>query len=85
MLSNLRDKQFDGNGTSDPWEHLARFYETMLMCQIEGITEDRVKLELFSFSLVGRANDLLLCLSNGVIRTWRELEDKFMERFFTTV
>lgn len=54
------------------------------MCQLEGITEDRLKLNLFSFSLVGRAKDWLLYLPNGVIRTWRELEDKFLEIFFNT-
>lgn len=51
------------------------------MCQLEGITEDQVKLKLFSFSLVGRAKDWLLCLPNGVIKTWKKLEDKFLEIF----
>lgn len=84
VLLGLRDKQFDGNANNYPGEHLARFYETTSMCQPKGITEDQVKLKLFSFSLIGRANDWLLCLPNGVIRTWRELEDKFLKRFFTT-
>lgn len=57
VLSDLREKLFDGNATCDPWEHLAQFYETILMCQLEGTTEDHVKLGLFSFSLVGRAKD----------------------------
>lgn len=60
------------------------FYETTSVCQPEGSTDDQVKLKLFSFSLVGRAKDSLLYLPNGVIRTWKEFEDKFMERFFTT-
>lgn len=55
VLSDLRDKQFDGNAISDPWEHLTRFYETTSMCQPLGIIEDQVKLKLFSFYLVGRA------------------------------
>lgn len=83
MLSDLRDKPFDEKTTSDPWEYLARFHETTPMCQPEDIIEDRVKLKLFNFSLVGRAKDWLLCLPNGVIRTWRDLEDKFLERLFT--
>lgn len=84
MLSYIRDKQFDRNATNDPWEHLVRFYETMSMCQPEGIIEGQVKLKLFNFSLMGRAKDWLLYLPNEVIRTWRELEDKLLERFFTT-
>lgn len=57
VLLDLRDKQFDGNATSDPWENLARFYEITLMFQPEGIIEDQIKLKLFNFSLVGRAKD----------------------------
>lgn len=78
MLSGPRDKKFEWNTTSDPWEHLARFYETTSMCQPEDITENQVKLKLFNFSLVGRAEDCILCLPNGVISTWREWEDKFL-------
>lgn len=84
MLSDLRDKPFDRYANSDQWEHLAKFHETTPMYQPECITEDQVKLQLFSFSLVGRAKDWLLCLSNWVIKTLKELEDKYLERFFTT-
>lgn len=85
MLSDRRDNQFDGNATCDPWEHLARFYETTSMSQPEGITEDHVKLKLFTFSLVGRAKDWLLYLPNGVIRTWRELEDTGKILHYSTI
>lgn len=78
VLSYLRDKPFDENTTTDPWEHLARFNETTSMCQPEDITEDQVKLKLPNFSLVGRAKDWLVCLPNGVIKTRKELEDKFL-------
>lgn len=84
MLLGLRDNSFDGNEIRDPWEHLARFYETTSMCRPTGVIEDQVKLRLFSFSLVERAKVWLLCLPNGMIGTWKELEEKFMERFFTT-
>lgn len=46
ILSYLRDKPFNGNTTSDPWEHMGRFHEITLMCHPEGIIEDRVKLKL---------------------------------------
>lgn len=84
VLSDSRDKPFDGNATSDPWEHLARFHEITSMCQLEDITEDHVNLKSINFLLVGREKDWLLCLPNWVIKTWTELEDKFLERFFTT-
>lgn len=84
MLSGLRDNSFYKNTIRDPWEHLARFYETTSLCRPTNVTEDQVKLRLFSFSLIGRPKFWLLCLPNGTIRTWKELEDKFFERCFTT-
>ncbi|XP_050888643.1 uncharacterized protein LOC127093784 [Lathyrus oleraceus] len=33
VLSDIREKKFDGNATCDPWEHLARFNETTLLCR----------------------------------------------------
>ena len=57
VLSCLRDNSFDKNAIRDPWEHLARFYETTSMCRPTNITEDQVKPSLFSFSLIGRAKD----------------------------
>lgn len=84
MLSYLRDNSFNRNATRDPWEHLARFYETTSICRPIDVIEDQVKLRLFSFSLIGITKDWLLFLPNGTIRTWKELEGKFFERFFTT-
>lgn len=42
VLLGLRDTQFDRDANNDPWEHLAKFYETTSMCQPEGITEIRL-------------------------------------------
>lgn len=84
VLLDLRDKPFDMNATSDPWEHLAMFHETTLKFQLEDITENQVKLKIFNFSLVGRVKDWLLSLLNGVIKTCKELEHKFLGIFFTT-
>ena len=84
VLAGLRENQFDGRANRDPWDHLTQFSET---CQIQKvpdhITEDQKKLRLFAFSLTGMAKEWLQCLPSGTIQTWKELEDKFLERFFT--
>lgn len=69
MLSSLRDNLFDGKDIRDIWEHLAKFYETYLICKANDITDDHVKLWLFDFSLIGRAKDWLQCIPNGTIQT----------------
>ncbi|KAK2382357.1 hypothetical protein QL285_069903 [Trifolium repens] len=84
VLTCLQENQFDGRANNDPWDHLSKFSET---CQIqkvpENVTEDQKRLRLFAFSLTGPAKDWLQCLPRGSIATWKELEDKFLERFFT--
>jgi hypothetical protein len=62
---------------------LAKFSEN---CQIQkvpdNVTEDQKKLRLFAFSHTSPAKDWLQCLPRGTIATWKDLEDKFLERFF---
>ncbi|KAK2436917.1 hypothetical protein QL285_021877 [Trifolium repens] len=84
VLSGLRENQFDGSAIRDPWAHLENFYETCTMCHPDGFTDSQIKLRLFGFTLIGRAKDWLQCIPSGTITTWKELEDKFLERFFTT-
>lgn len=84
MLSGLRDNVFDGNAIRELREHFSRFYETPSIYKPTKVTEDQVKLRLFSFSLIGRVKYWLFFLPNGTIHTWKELEDKFLERFFTS-
>ncbi|CAJ2677643.1 unnamed protein product [Trifolium pratense] len=83
VLTGLRDNQFDGSAIRDPWAHLERFYETCTMCRPDGYTDSQIKLRLFGFTLIGRAKDWLQCIPSGTINNWKELEDKFLERFFT--
>lgn len=52
------------------------------MCKrADDITQDQVKLSLFSFPLIGRTKNWLQGIPNGVIQTLKELEDKFLERY----
>ncbi|MCI38288.1 hypothetical protein A2U01_0059516, partial [Trifolium medium] len=57
------------------------------MCEIqeapENITDDQKKLRLFAYSLTKHAKDCLYCLPSRTIQTWKELEDKLLDRFFT--
>lgn len=82
-LHGLRDNPFDGQAIRDLWEHLVKFYETYSVCKPTDVTDDQVKLCLFGFSLIGRVKDLLKCLPNGTIQTWKGLEDKFLEIYYS--
>lgn len=82
MLPGLRDNPLDGSTIRDSWEQLAKFYETYLMCEMNDVAEDLVKLQLFSFSLIGWVKELLYHIPNDTIQTWKDLEDGFLERYF---
>lgn len=56
-----------GKAIRDPCKHLAKFYETCSMCKSIDVTEDRVKLILFGFSLIGQPKYWLQCIPNGTV------------------
>lgn len=84
VLQGLIDNPFNGQAIRDTWEHITMFYQTCSMCKpTRDITGEQVKLHLFEFSLISRAKDWLQCIPNGMIQTWKELEDKFLEIYYS--
>jgi len=83
VLNGLRDKQFDATETMSPHEHLSRFAETCEFCVPPAtMTKSQKRLRLFPFTLMGKARDWLLTIPGGTIRTWDELELKFLDKYF---
>jgi hypothetical protein len=46
------------------------------------VTDSQKKLRLFPFTLTGRARDWLLTIPSDTIKTWDELELKFLQKYF---
>jgi len=83
VRNGLRDKQFDGTEAMSPHEHLSKFSETCEFCVPPAtVTESQKKLQLFPFTLTGRARDWLLTIPSGTVLSWEELELKFLEKYF---
>ena len=74
--------QFDGLTDEDPHAHLSRFLQICSTFKINSVSDDAVRLRLFPFSLRGAAYRRLTSLSPGSIRTWKEMVEKFMARYF---
>ncbi|MCI19259.1 hypothetical protein A2U01_0040415, partial [Trifolium medium] len=84
VFKEIKGSQFSGDNSQDPWEHLCHFQEVCAIQEVpEHVTEDQKKLRLFTYSLTKDAKDWLYCLGSGTIQTWKELEEKFLDRFFT--
>ncbi|KAJ0972654.1 hypothetical protein J5N97_020613 [Dioscorea zingiberensis] len=80
MIQNTA--QFDGRPDEDPHAHIAKFVQICNMFKINGASDDAIRLRLFPFSLREGAYRSLTLLPSGSIRTWAEMLDKFLGRYF---
>ncbi|KAJ0985421.1 hypothetical protein J5N97_003777 [Dioscorea zingiberensis] len=80
MIQNTA--QFDGRPDEDPHAHIAKFVQICNMFKINGVSDDAIRLRLFPFSLREVAYRWLTSLPSGSIRTWAEMLDKFLGRYF---
>ena len=52
------------------------------MTYYEGVSDDGIRLRLFSFSLKDKAKVWLRSLSSGTITTWDDLTNIFLSKYF---
>ncbi|XP_074329204.1 uncharacterized protein LOC141666867 isoform X2 [Apium graveolens] len=74
--------QFGGSPTEDPNMHIRDFIEICDTFKFNGVSKDAVKLRLFPFSLRDKAKSWLHSLPAGSITTWKDLAQKFLNKFF---
>ncbi|CAJ2638252.1 unnamed protein product [Trifolium pratense] len=82
VLSALKENPYSGSEAQCPNLHLSHFYEACDYTDPPGVSESDKRLRLFKHSLTGRAKDWLDTIPAGTIETWRQLERKFLDRYF---
>ncbi|MCH91038.1 hypothetical protein A2U01_0011962, partial [Trifolium medium] len=82
VLSALKENPYSGSESQCPNLHLSHFYEACDYTDPPGVSESDKRLRLFKHSLSGRAKDWLDTIPSGTIATWRQLERKFLDRYF---
>ena len=74
--------QFYGLSNEDPNLHIANFLKIYDMFTINGVTDDAIRIRIFSFSLKDKAKAWLNSLLAGSITNWATLAQKFLAKYF---
>ena len=82
LITMVQLHQFTGHPSEDPNEHLGRFLRMENTIKLNRVNPDIIKLQLFPFSLRDVASSWFESMAYGLVDSWEELVEAFMERFF---
>jgi len=82
ILTLVQNNQYSGLPSEDPNAHITRFIRACGMYRQKGVSEEIVRLKLFSFSVIGEAARWLESQDDIYFRTWQQLHREFMNEFF---
>ncbi|KAG9442162.1 hypothetical protein H6P81_018016 [Aristolochia fimbriata] len=83
ILSMIQNNyQFGGLSNEDPNEHIEKFLEICDTFRFKDVTNEAVWLRIFPFTLSDRAKIWYHTLPPESIRTWEELQRKFLGKYF---
>ncbi|GJW63902.1 hypothetical protein Tco_0115786 [Tanacetum coccineum] len=81
FLVKIRDYAFNRNIRKNAFKHIDKFLKIIGPIKINGLTQDRFRLSVFSVSLVGAASEWFTKECIGSITTWDNMVEKFIMKF----
>ncbi|GKD43354.1 hypothetical protein Tco_1267999 [Tanacetum coccineum] len=81
FLVKIRNDAFNGNDRENAYEHMNKFFKIVGPININGLTQDRFRLSIFSVSLTGAAYEWFTKECIGSITTWDDMLEKFILKF----
>jgi len=82
FLTLIITHQFKAMDHEDPCSHLSTFYELVGTMGFQSGDLENVYMRLFYFSLAGKVKDWLISLPNQSLTSWKDVEEKILQRFF---
>jgi hypothetical protein len=82
LLNLVMKEQFSSASIDDVAAHLNNFVELCEMQKYKDVEGDIIKLQLFPFSLRGKAKDWLLTLPKNSIDSWDKCKDAFIGKYY---
>ncbi|GJZ28279.1 retrovirus-related pol polyprotein from transposon TNT 1-94 [Tanacetum coccineum] len=81
FLKELRENTFSGSDNEDANEHIEKILEIVNLFHVPNITVDQLMLRVFPISLTGAASRWLRNEPTGLIKTWEDLNTKFLNKY----
>lgn len=85
LLNLITREQFGGSAMEDASMHLHDFMEICDMQKFKNVESSVLKLKLFPFSLRGKAKEWLLSLPTASIKSWDDLKEAFIKKYYPPV
>ncbi|GJT11667.1 hypothetical protein Tco_0858709 [Tanacetum coccineum] len=82
FLDKIRENTFNGAIGENVFEHINKFLEVVGPIKINGVSQDRFRLSIFPISLTGAASEWFKKDCIGLITTWDDLVEKFIQKFY---
>ncbi|XP_014515641.1 uncharacterized protein LOC106773465 [Vigna radiata var. radiata] len=82
LIHLVQSNQFHGLSNESPYDHLTTFNEICNTVKINGLPDDRIKLNLFPFSLGSNSKLWLNSFPEGTFTTWEVVVNKFLSKYF---
>jgi hypothetical protein len=73
---------YKGTPIENPYWHVREIVDLCRTQNIQGLTQDEIRLILFPFSLKANAKIWYYSFSAGSIHTWDEMTTKFLKEVF---
>ena len=83
LTTMMQASPFCGKANEDASAHLQQFLELCSTFVIKGVSQDAIRLRLFLFSLMGRANQWFYA-NKAIVDTWDKCAKTFLTKFFPT-
>ena len=82
LIHLIQGNLFQWLPNEDPYAHMAMFIEICNTVKIVGVLDEAIRLSLFSFSLAGEAKRWLHSFKGNSLKTWEEVFEKFLKKYF---
>ena len=82
LIQLIQNNLFHGLPNEDPYTHLATYIEICNTIRLAGVPKEAIRLSLFLFSLFGEANRWLHSFKGNSLKTWDEVVEKFLKKYF---